>query len=599
MTQQQILLGIGLTLVLAVGCQVLADRLRVPALVLLLPAGFTAGALTVVVNPVRLIGPAFTPLVSLAVAVILYDAGTGLDRRRLKGHTRRVVVRLIALGVPITWAGGLLFAELCFGLPYRAAVMLGAILVVSGPTVVGPLLAFVRPVERLQHILVWEGSLVDPVGGILGALVFHAVSASTRSHPAHKVVQFLESAGTGLAGGVVGVLALWLLLGRLRLPEILGTSAQLAVVVGVAAVCDALRDDSGLLAAVLIGVGVRNVRGLDLPARSPFFENLVQLILGVLFVSISATITPASLRHLFLPTLGFIALLVLVVRPVVAAVSTLRTDLPRGERSFIGWMDPRGIVAASTAATFSASLAAKGVAGAAKILPITFLVIVGTVVLYAFTASPVAGRLGVRRAARARPLLVGGDPWAVDLGRAFADAGIDVLMWAGAGEQRDRIRRAGLELAPGELLAAATGEGAELEGVTAVLLLTDEDDFNALAATVLRGGSQAGVYRTGPPAGSHGVIAPFTGGEILFGPALSRAELDRRHAAGAVIITRPSDGAVPEGTEVLFRIRADGSLAPVTRGRSPEAHPGDAEVLLGPPAALIRDRGAVGTPPRP
>ncbi|MFH9347877.1 cation:proton antiporter [Kitasatospora sp. NPDC017646] len=582
MTQEQILLGLGLTLVLAVGCQVLADRLRIPALVLLLPAGFVTGALTGVVDPVRLIGPAFTPLVSLAVAVILYDAGTGLDLGRLQGHTRRVVMRLLWLGVPITWGAGLAFAELCFGLPHRSAVMLGAILVVSGPTVVGPLLGFVRPVERLQRILVWEGSLIDPVGGILGALVFHAVSASTRSGPAHQAASLLTSIGTGLAGGVIGSLALWLLLGRLRLPELLGTSAQLAVLVGVAAVCDAVRDDSGLLAAVVMGVSVGNMRDLDLPARSPFFENLVQLILGVLFVSISASITPASLRHLVLPTLGFIALLVVVVRPVVAAVSTLRTDLPRGERAFIGWMDPRGIVAASTASTFSASLAHEGVTGADKILPITFLVIVGTVVLYAFTATPVASRLRVRRAARSRPLLVGGTPWAVDLGRAFAHAGIDVLMWAGAEEERHRIQRAGLELAPGELLAAAAGEGAELAGITAVLLLTDEDDFNALAATIVRGGSPARVYRTGPAAGSRGAVAPFTGGDVLFDPALSRAELVRRHAAGATITAGPADAAVPEGSRLLFRIRTDGSLAPVTRRQVPDPRPGDVEVLLRP-----------------
>src|SRR5919198_1232784 len=181
MTTDQIFLGLGLTVVLAVGSQVLASRLRIPALIVLLPVGFIGGAMTSVLNPTRLLGPAFSPLVSLAVAVILYDAGLGLDLRLLQGHTRRVVFRLIGLGVPLTWGLVTLIATPLFGMSARAALVLGAILVVSGPTVVGPLLNFIRPNEQLERILTWEGTLVDPVGGILGALVFSAVVAATSS----------------------------------------------------------------------------------------------------------------------------------------------------------------------------------------------------------------------------------------------------------------------------------------------------------------------------------------------------------------------------------------------------------------------------------
>ena len=176
MTTNQILTGVGLILALAVGSQVLASRLRIPAIIVLLPAGFVAGALTSDVNPQNLLGPAFEPLVSLSVAVILYDAGLSLDMRKLKGHTRKVVIRLIVLGVLITTALAASVAAPLLGMSRGAALMLGIILVVSGPTVVGPLLSFVRPTERVQQVLIWEGSLIDPVGGILGALVFHAVS---------------------------------------------------------------------------------------------------------------------------------------------------------------------------------------------------------------------------------------------------------------------------------------------------------------------------------------------------------------------------------------------------------------------------------------
>ncbi|MFF3353813.1 cation:proton antiporter [Streptomyces sp. NPDC002917] len=582
MTTDQVLMGVGLTLVLAVGSQILAGRLRIPALIVLLPVGFAAGAVVDELDPQRLLGPAFSPLVSLAVAVILYDAGLGLDLRKLKGHTRRVVIRLIWIGVVITWVLGTLLAMPLLGMDRRAAVMLGAILVVSGPTVVGPLLSFVRPKERPQHILVWEGSLIDPVGGILGALVFHLVEASTGRHVGSGALNFLGSVGVGMAGGIVGTALLWVLFRRLLPGEILGTTAQLAAVIAVAAFCDVVREDSGLIAAVMMGLAVANLPRFDVPARRPFFETLVSLILGLLFISISATVTPQSLRHVVLPALGLTVVLVLVVRPLVAIVSTLGTDLTRGERGFIGWMAPRGIVAAATASTFSATLVTKGIGGASKILPTTFVVIVATVTLYGLTASAVAGRLGVVRPSRSRPLLVGGEPWVVDLGRALSAAGLQVLMWAGLEQQRERIGRAGLELAPGELLAAATGEGAELEGITAVFFLTAEDDFNALAATVLRGSVEGSVHRVGSPRESVGVVAPFIGGEVLFGTELTGVALTRRYEDGASIVTRPADQAAPAGWDMLFLVRGDGRLEPVTEANRPLPGPGDLAVLLAP-----------------
>lgn len=581
MSADQILTGLTLIVVLAVGCQLLASRLHVPALIVLLPAGFTAGALTSDVNPGKLLGPAFQPLVSLSVAVILYDAGLGLDLRNLTGHTRRVVVRLIVLGVPVTWLAGAACAAPLLGMSGGAAAELGAILVVSGPTVVAPLLAFVRPADRLRRVLAWEGSLIDPVGATLGAVVYHAVLAGSRPHHGVQIAQFLASVGAGIAGAAAGTALLWLLLGRLRLGEVLGTSTQLAVVVAVAAVCDMARDDSGLIAAIVMGVALANLPGLDIPARRPFFETLVQLVIGLLFISISATVTPASLRHLILPALGLAAILMLAVRPLVALLSTRGTDLSTGERCFVGWMAPRGIVAAATASTFSASLAAQGVGGAAKILPVTFVVIVATVAVYGLTAVPVARRLGVTGSRGARPLLVGGDPWVVELAATLRSAGLDVLMWAGLAQQREQIRRAGLELAPGELLASATGNGAELEGISSVLLLTGEDDFNALASTILQAAGTAQVYRLAPPDRSHGVVAPFTGGDVLFGPGLTRPELIQRQGSGARIIAVPA-GQPHDGGDLLFVIRRDGRLEPATAGQRPGEQAGDTFVLLVP-----------------
>jgi hypothetical protein len=170
-----------------------------------------------------------------------------------------------------------------------------------------------------------------------------------------------------------------------------------------------------------------------------------------------------------------------------------------------------------------------------------------------------------------------------------------VLMWAGLQDQRDEITRAGLELAPGELLAAATSRGVALEGVTAVLLLTGEDDFNALASTTLQANMEGAVYRVPAPHDSHGVVAPYTGAEVLFGDRLTGSAINRRHHRGAVIVTRPAEGgAVPDGYDLLFVIRPDGQLVAVTGHQRPAPERGDILVLLGP----ARQAAAIATPTR-
>ncbi|MFB7587113.1 cation:proton antiporter [Streptomyces sp. NPDC056169] len=584
MTDDEILLGLALTVVLATGSQILASKLRVPALIILLPAGFTAGALTDVVHPENLLGPDFSAIVSLSVAVILYDAGLGLDLRKLAHHTRGIVGRLLVYGVLLTFLVTGTVAPAMFDMTLRVAAMLGMILVVSGPTVVGPILDFVRPSDKVRRILIWEGTLTDPIGAILGALTFHAIASTHRIDigRGYQLGQFGLSLAVGLAGGVVGTALLWFTLRTLRLGETLGTLAQLAVVIGISAGCDIVRDDTGLIAAIVAGLAVSNIKGFDMPARRPFLETLVQLIIGLLFVSISSTVTPASLVPVLLPALVLIAILVLVVRPIVAFGAAARTDLTRGERAFVGWMDPRGIVAAATASAFSSGLVQRGVPGAAKLLPVTFLVIVGTVLLYALTAAPVARRLGVVKAEGTRVLLVGGEPWVVDLGSALRSAGLDVLMWAGLDEERERIKAAGLDLAKGDLLATAINPGARLEGVTAVFLATDDDDFNALASIVMQDNVEGPVYRVGPPHDSHGVVAPYTGGDILFGSSLVRHVLAERYGQGARFAVQPAAAALPPEYDTLFVVRADHRLDPVTERQQAVPQDGDTVVLLGP-----------------
>jgi NhaP-type Na+/H+ or K+/H+ antiporter len=567
--------------VLAVGSQVLASQLRIPALIIMLPAGFAAGAITSDVNPEKLLGPAFHPLVSLLVAVILYDSGLGLGLGNMPRSRAHVIQRLVYVGVPITWGFAGLFAGLFLGLSTEAAIMIGAILVVSGPTVVNPLMRLVRPKVELGLVLDWEGSLIDPIGGVLGAAVFAAL-VSIHTSLGHDIARFVLSVLLGIAGGAIGIAVLWLCLVKLRVEKQLATITQLAVVVGVAAACDILYDDSGLIAAILMGLALANLGLFASIHRDEFFETVVQLLIGLLFVSISATITPSSLNHVVLPTLGLVAVLVLVTRPVVAFIATLGSELTRPERRFVACMDPRGIVAAATASTFAPSLIAGHIGGANKILPATFLVIVLTVAIYGLSAVPLAKKLGVSRPARASTLIVGGEPWVIDLARALREAGVDAMAWARYEDQRQQLEGAGVELAAGEDLGDALRKRSELEDVTAVLLLTAEDGYNALAANVLAGQSGPSLYRLAPRHGYSMEAREKAAAATLFSSALTHDDITKRYQCGSRVSSKPADGALPTGSDLLFLIDHEGHLRPVTTSDAPTPEPGDTAVLLGP-----------------
>ncbi len=389
-------------MLLAVGCQIVAARARIPAIVLLLPVGFVGGHFVESLDGSKTLGAAFSPMVGLAVAVILFDCGLDLELRELEQHSQRVVRRLLAVGVPLTWGLAALMAAPLLGISGAAATMLGAIVIVSGPTVVGPLLAAARPGRRVNYVLGWEGAAIDPIGAIISALVFQGLVNDVHVLGVDAAGAFLRSVAIGLAGGAVGTLVLWLVL-RLRLQGELATEAVLAVVVGTAAICDAVRDDTGLIAAIVIGVATANLPAIDLPEDRRFFRTVVQFVIGVLFISISAAVTFASVREVLVPALALVAGLVLVVRPVVAALAAWRTSLSWRERVFLGWMHPRGIVAASTAAGFGSALAAAGVDGADALVPTTFVVIIATVTIYGLTAAALARRLGLGEPADPAP----------------------------------------------------------------------------------------------------------------------------------------------------------------------------------------------------
>ena len=589
MSTNQILFGLGLVLVLAVSSQLVARVLRVPGLVTLLPAGFLAGIATDDVHTDRLVGALYQPFVSIAVGVILFEAGLRLSLDEVAPGVRKAVVRLVLGGAALTWLAITGTAVLLYGdLDLGAAFLVGAILVVSGPTVVLPLLAFIRPAGAVRALVKWEGTLVDPIGALLGVVVFAAVRTGNGWRPG----AFLIDLGVGVAVAAVGGPVLWLLLREVhRSAPRMVVPATLMVVVAVVVAADLIRDDAGLVAAVLLGIIVANQRSIDV-SRSlfEFQETLVQLLIGVLFVLVSASVSPSELRSVMPEALVLVAVMILVIRPAAAALSLAGSTFSRRERGFVAWLAPRGIVAGATASAFGPELAQRGVAGADKVLPIVFFAIFSTVVVYGLTAAPVARALGVAGLGSRLVLLVGGQAWSRELAAALKRSGIAVRMWVGPVDQQAAARDSGVDADRGRIMVDAISREAELEEVTDALVLTPNDDFNTLCASELR--DELGhrhVFRIAPHPDKPDLLPPSKEAGILVNRSLTFAELDRQFAAGARLVTAPADAEASgprETTEVpLLAISPDGQLSIAADGRPLTVGADDTVLVL----ATVRD----------
>ena len=388
-------LAIALIVAAAVGSQLVAVRLGVPAIVPLLFAGVVLGPHALdAFDPDELLGDLVDPIVELAVGVILFEGSLLLRREELEDGAGPVVSRLVSVGFAITWTLCALAAALIFDLDARIAILLGAVLSLSGPTVILPLLDHVRPTERVGAILKWEGILIDPVGAIFAVLAFGAISTGASEF---QPGPFLATVGVGAGIGVAGAVLALVALRDSRLSIHLESSTILALVLLTVAGASAIKPDAGLVAAIAMGITLAHRRE-EIEREAPdFLTTLSGLLIGILFVILSARVDPSRVTDLGWEGLAFVALLILVVRPLATLASTVGTSLGRGERGLVAWMMPRGIVAAATVSTFELSLVEQGVADADKLVPITFLVVVVTVAVYGLTARPIARALGVTR----------------------------------------------------------------------------------------------------------------------------------------------------------------------------------------------------------
>ncbi len=364
MTAEEILLRLAGILAAGVGAQWLAWRLRFPSILLLLVAGFILGPVSGFVDPDELLGDLLLPFVSVAVAVILFEGGLSLRLRDLL-DTGGVVPRLVTVGAAVTGLLGALGAHVIIGLDEGVAILAGAILIVTGPTVIVPMLEQIRPIGRVSTILRWEGIVIDPIGATLAVLVFGGVVVGDLGDASSLAIEGVAKtlgAGILIGGGAGFVLAL--LLGRYWIPDALQNAVTLTFVVGVTTVCDTIQDESGLLAAVVMGVVLANQRLATVRHIIYFKENIRVLLLAGLFIVLAARLSFDDIEAVGFEGLIFIALMIVVVRPLSVFASTAGSALSWQERLFLSGVAPRGVVAASVASIFAIGLAEEGIGDA-------------------------------------------------------------------------------------------------------------------------------------------------------------------------------------------------------------------------------------------
>lgn len=383
-------LSTGIALVVAVGVtgQVAARALRVPSILLLLVLGILVGPVLGWLDPDALFGDDLFPLVSMAVGLLLFEESLKLDFGRLRGGARRPVLGLVTTGALLTGLGATAIAYLCLDVTWGRAAIIGAILIVSGPTVVGPLLAIIRPRQPVESVLAFEGIFIDPIGATVALAVANIVLHA-------ETTSLLLTSAWGLLVGGAGAVVFVLLIRFGRVPKETEVVLAFAFALGAYAVAESGQDEAGLFATTALGAILANQRVARTEPLHEFGTHIGMLLIGSLFVVLSARIDLDELARYALPTVGIVALLVLVLRPIVAAVSTLGTDLRWSQRAMIGWMAPRGIVAASTASVFALRFE-DAREPFPQLVPVVFGVVLLTAIVYGFTGAPAATLLGVR-----------------------------------------------------------------------------------------------------------------------------------------------------------------------------------------------------------
>ena len=527
--------------VAGVGAQWLAWRLRLPAIVLLFAVGLLVGPGLHILQPAATFGGALRPLVGLAVAIVVFEGGLALDFRELRAAGEGVL-RLTTFALPISFCFATLAARLLGSLSWGTAALYGAITVVTGPTVVLPLLRHTRLERRAASFLKWEAIVNDPIGALMAAIVLALLIAGGRPHGS-LVFELLAGLVAAVALGLGAALLVRWLVRHDQMPEVLKTPVLLALALGVYALANLVMDEAGLAAATIFGIALANLAIPGIGELARFKESLVVLIVSALFVVLTASLDRAVFADLSSPVVLLTAAMLFLVRPAAIMLATLGSGLTWQERILSGWIAPRGIVAAAVAGVASTKLSNAGIVGGESVMPAVFALIAATMVLHGFTLAPLARRLGLTLGDRPGLAIVGATPWTVDLAKTLSDAGTPVLMIDTYPGALDRPRELNLPTLQAEVLSAHGEDSLSGCRVDYLLAATANDVYNSLACARLAPDLGRGrVFQLAPTGGD---IDAWVGldrewrGMVIGTPPIDFVDIRQRHKQGWRFTIRP------------------------------------------------------------
>jgi len=479
---EHILIGLTAIIIFGIFAQWISWVFKFPSILLLLVVGFIAGPITGLLNPDAFFGDLLFPLVSIAVAIILFEGGLSLKISELK-DVLGIVRNLITIGTIVTWVLSSIAAHYFLDLSIGLAILLGAILVVTGPTVIMPLLRLVKPKGDINPILKWEGIVNDPIGAILALLVFNTlISVGVKEATFTAIIVILKTIVFSSIIGIVGAYLLIYLIKKDYIPDYLQNPAALASILLVFSLSNISQNESGLFAVTLMGIILGNQKQIVIEHIVEFKENLGVLLLSVLFIILAARLKPSDIELLNFGSILFALSLILVIRPATIFLSTLGSHLSWKEKLYLSWMAPRGIVAAAVTSIFAMELVKHGYEEANVLVPIIFLVIIATILIYGLSAIPLARLLKLSDPNPQGLLIVGINKLSLEIHNILETYKIRVLLVDRNWEKVTNARQSGAETSFGSIVSEKTLETINLDGIGRFIALTSNRGINSLSA---------------------------------------------------------------------------------------------------------------------
>ncbi|WP_201615516.1 cation:proton antiporter [Psychrobacter urativorans] len=462
---------------IGIAAQWLAWYLKQPSILFLLLIGIIVGPVLGYFDPDLVLGDLMFPFISLGVAIILFEGSLTLEFDEIKQHGT-VVQMLVSVGVLITIAIVALSTYLLFDVDPLIALLFGALVCVTGPTVIMPLLRSVNPNKTISNILKWEGIIIDPIGAIAVVLVYEYIISGGE---ASSILLFAKIVVLATVLGLVGAWVLAFLMRKNMVPEFLRNVFTLAFVLLLFSISNHLEHESGLLTVTVLGVALANWPKFPRDNILEFNESLTLLLISVLFIILAARVELASLLSVGFAGLVLLAIVMFVARPLSVWASSIGSNLQTNEKLMISWIGPRGIVAAAISSLFAIRLQEYDIQGVELLVPLVFMVIIGTVMIQGLGAKMVGNWLGVREPETNGILVVGSNPVALLVASSLKEQGFDVIVAHNNYTNIARARMSGLRTYFGNPISDHADHHLDLIGIGHLFAMSMDKEMNTLS----------------------------------------------------------------------------------------------------------------------